>query len=363
MRRTSWSRRVALSALALTLAGPTGSTALAQPRGYVEPANMTELVAAAAKEGVFTLGAGAVYGGAAGAKAIQDAIEAKYHIKFTINYAPIAGGVQFEHQMMQEVQAGQPASSDIFFAVDSSVVAPFAQAVDWRKYVPDVPEDAMFYGRKAVALYADLRGYDYNTKLIPPSEVPKSFADLLNPKWKGKIATSPYQGNFINYAGLAEVLGHQGLLNFMNKFMTNVSGVMVCGEVDRVVSGEFAIFGIDCGDYEVHKRQRLGEPIGVIYPKEGTILTYLAPGIPLTAPHPNAARLFIAYLLTRDGQDLLWKIAASDDDKLPGSHYAQFVARLRRQGVKIIEGQTLDVTHPELIGYTREVSTIVNQGR
>ena len=353
-------RRFMLMALVLALVG---TPALAQPRGYVEPATMNELVAAAAREGTLTLAAGAVFGGAAGAKAIQDAIEAKYHITFTINYTLIAGGLQYEHQMIQEVQAGQPTTSDVFYSIDSSVEAPFAQVVDWRKYVPNVPADATFYGKRAVALYAELHGYDYNTKLIPPNAAPKSFADLLDPKWKGKIATSPYQGNFINYAGLPEVLGHAGLIAFMTKYMTNVSGIMTCGEIDRVVSGEFAIFGLDCGDYEVHKRQRLGESIGVIYPKEGTLLTYLDPGIPLTAPHPNAARLFIAFLLTRDGQDVLWKVAASDDDKLPGSHYAPVVARLRRQGVKIIDGQMLDAAHPELIGYSREVSAIVNQGR
>ena len=358
-----WLRFVTVAGLALALAGGRAPSALAQAAGYVEPANMTQLVAAAAKEGEVDLAAGAVYDGPEGAQIIQNAIDAKYHINLKVNFTLIAGGVQFEQQLMQEIQAGQPASSDIFFSVDTVTQAPYLQAVDWRKFVPDVPTNLMFYGNKAVGVYANLLGYDYNTKLIPPNDVPRSYSDLLEPQFKGRIATSPYQGSFLNFIGLPAVLGHQGMLDFTRKFMGQVSGVMTCGQIDRVVSGEFSIFGIDCGDYEVHKRQRKGEPIGMIYPKEGTVLTYVAPGISLTARHPNAARLFIAYLLTRDGQDLLWKIAAADDDKLPGSHYAVFVAGLRRQGVKIIEGQMLDVTHPELITYTRDISRIINQGR
>ena len=96
------------------------------------------------------------------------------------------------------------------------------------------------------------------------------------------------------------------MVKFYTALSANIGGLMTCGDTDRVVSGEFAFFGLDCGDQEVRLRQRKGEPIATFYPKEGTAIYAFSPGIPLTAAHPNAARLFIAYLLTPPGQKLLW---------------------------------------------------------
>jgi iron(III) transport system substrate-binding protein len=236
------------------------------------------------------------------------------------------------------------------------------QPVDYRKYIPDLPESVMYFNHHSAAVYASLQGYDYNTKLVPPNDVPKSFSDLLNPVWKGRIATSAYQGNFISYIGLPSVMGHQGMIDFITKFSSQVGGLFPCGEIDRVVSGEFWLFGVDCGDYEVRKRQRKGEPIAEMYPKEGTMMTYLDPSVPLTARHPAAARLFVTFLLTREGQDLLWNVAGTDNDRLPGSHMAPIIAQLRRQGVKFVDGMTT-AGLPEMSTYAKEISAIINQGR
>jgi ABC-type thiamine transport system substrate-binding protein len=329
---------------------------------YVEPANLNALVAAAAKEGTLDLAVGDSFGGATGAQIMQDHINKRYHINLVIHYSPINGGVPFVLQLLQEVRAGQTASSDVMFAATNSAVIPYVQQIDWRKFVPGLPESAMIYNEHAVKVLAALNAFSYNTKLVPADQVPKSFADLLNPRWKGKIATSPYQGSFMNYIGLPSVFGHQGMLDYVKKFAQQISGLMTCGGIDRVVSGEFTIFGLDCGDHEVRLRQRKGEPVASIYPKEGTQLNYVDPAIPNTAAHPNAARLFVAFMLTREGQDILWDQVGEDSDLIAGSHMGKFIADLRRGGVKIIEGVQgtgLDVGRPELLGYTKEINDII----
>jgi ABC-type Fe3+ transport system substrate-binding protein len=363
MSTRSFAHVARLLALAVVLACQNSWPAAAQSKAYVEPANMRDLVAAAAKEGTLNVAWGAVFGGADGARVIQDHINKQYHINLQIHYSPISGGVQFVQQLIQEVKAGQPASSDIVFSVYANTVVPYVQRVDYRKYLPGLPENVMVYDMHAVAASTALGAFDYNTKLIPPNEVPKSFADLLKPQFKGRLASSPYQGSFLNYIGLPEVFGHQGMLDYTNKFASQIGGLMVCGEIDRVVSGEFLIFGVDCGDYEVRKRQRKHEPIAAMYPREGTNVTYVAPGIPLTSAHPNAARLFIAYLLTPDGQNVLWDVAAADSDRIPGSHMTKVVGDLKHQGVKFVDGMARDLTHPELDGYEKEISKIINAGK
>lgn len=355
-------RAVALAgAVAVFAAAPVAGQGA--PRGYVEPANLHDLVAAAAKEGSLNLAVGASFGGADGARIIQEHIERRYHIAFAIHYSPIVSGVPFVQQLVQEVKAGQTASSDIAFTVTSAAEAPAFARIDWRKYVPNVPEAAMIYDKHAVEVLSTLHSFAYNTKLVPPNQVPRSFADLLKPQWKGKIATSSYQGTFLSYIGLPQVFGHQGMLDYVHKFGGQVAGLMVCGNTDRVVSGEFLIFGIDCGDHEVRKRQRAGQPIASIYPREGTLLSGVNPAVPLTSAHPNAARLFIAFLLTREGQDVLWDVTAEDSNLIPGSHMAKIIADAQHHGVKIIQGLGIDATHPELGTYAREIDEILSQGK
>ena len=79
----------------------------------------------------------------------------------------------------------------------------------------------------------------------------------------------PYQGVIGWYLGLPEVLGKDGMVKFYTALSANIGGLMTCGDSDRVVSGEFAFFGLDCGEQEVRLRQRKGEPIADFYPRKG----------------------------------------------------------------------------------------------
>ena len=316
---------------------------------------------AAAKEGTLNVAWGNIYGGGDGVKAIQDAIDKKYHIQLQIVYSNVANGAAFQNQVAQEVRVGQPASSDILFNIRDADLARWAMPVDYRKYVPALPDDVMYFEHRSVTLVSVLNAFEYDTRAIPKDRVPQSLADLLKPEWKGKLASSPYQGEFGAYLGLPEFLGHDAMIKFYTAFSAQLAGLITCGESDRVIGGEFQIFGLDCGDYEVRLKQRKNVPMGAIYPKEGTNLSTFSPGIPLTSQHPNAARLFIAYLLTRQGQDLLWQLMGCDNYKLAGSHVGQLVADLRRRGVKLIETYGMDVQHPELRDYAREINKIINQ--
>ena len=358
-------RRLALLLLVAAF-GPAQAIAQSSPPAYVEPPNLSALIAAAAKEGTLVLGVGSSFGGLAGAQLAQQRIEQLYHVKLDVRYSPVGSGGRFLLQLVQEVRAGQTASSDVLFTADNSTLAPVMQPVGWRKYVPTLPPEAILYDGRAVKVMTAIVGFDYNTKLVPPNRVPHSFLDLLQPEWKGKIATSPYQSTFMSYLGLPNVFGHERMLDYVKKFSAQVGGIMNCGDMDRIVSGEFAIFGLDCGDHEMRLRQRKGEPIAEMYPKEGTERNYTSPGVPLTAAHPNAARLFIVYLLSRQGQQDMWNLVGQDCDLLPGSQSAKVLVDLRRQHVNVVEGPegtALDVRYPQLDVYMREIAPIITQGK
>jgi iron(III) transport system substrate-binding protein len=352
---------IAVLALVLLLCAP---PARAQDAAHSpEPPNMAALVQAAAKEGTLDVAWGDVYGGAAGVKRAQDEINKNYHVNLQFKYSPVPNGAAFQNQVVQEIRAGQTSSTDIMFHIRDQNLAKSVIPVDYRKYVPDLPSSSMFYGNRSVILVSTILAEEYSTKDVPANKVPNSLAGLLAPEWKGKIATMPYQGVIGWYLGLNEVLGKDGMTKFYTALSPSIGGLMTCGDSDRVVSGEFAFFGLDCGEQEVRLRQRKGEPIGSFYPKEGTAIYAFSPGIPLTAAHPNAARLFIAYLLTPAGQKLLWDEFGCDNYQLPGSRMAPLIAAAKKKGVKFIDIYGLDVQHPELDDYQRIINTIVNQSK
>src|ERR1700744_876184 len=101
-----------------------------------EPPNLAALIKAAAKEGQLDVAWGDIYGGADGVKRAQDEINKKYHLDLVFKYSPVPNGAAFQNQVVQEVRAGQTASSDIMFHVRDQNVAKSVIAVDYRKYVP-----------------------------------------------------------------------------------------------------------------------------------------------------------------------------------------------------------------------------------
>jgi ABC-type Fe3+ transport system substrate-binding protein len=138
---------------------------------------------------------------------------------------------------------------------------------------------------------------------------------------------------------------------------------MRCGSDDRIASGEIPIFGVDCGDYAARMAQRAGQPLANFYPKEGAGLLFFAPGIPNTAAHPYAARLLLAFFLSKEGQKALWDVMGTDDYRLPGSHMSQVVGDAKKRGVKVIEAFGLDTTHPELLDYEKTIDDLVNKSQ
>lgn len=356
---------VAILGTAVFLAGPRPAIAQAAAT-KAEPATMAELVAAVKAEGgeLDVSWSQAVYGGAGGAQRFQDAIDKKYNANLKINYTPLAmPGIAYENQVIQEVKAGQRSSTDLLFAVNTTEMASGLRPIDYRPFVPDVPGTALYYNNRTVAVVSIVDGFIYNNKLIPSGKVPTSLADLLKPEWKGKIATPPYEGTNAAWLGLPDALGHERMLQFFTAFAKQLGGITACGQGQRVASSEFLLFGIDCGDTESRLFARQGMPLGEIYPKEAVGLSYYAVGIPLTAAHPYAALLLASYMVSRDGQALLWDVMAANNWKLPGSEMAPIVNALHDKGANLVEYYALDQKDPELFDYAKEINTLVNAPR
>jgi iron(III) transport system substrate-binding protein len=156
---------------------------------------------------------------------------------------------------------------------------------------------------------ATLSPIGYNTQLVKPEEVPKSFADLLDAKWKAKIvkAHPGYSGTIMTATfqiardidwDYLEKLGQQNVMQVQSA--TDPS--------KKLVSGERAI-SADGTEYNLILAKQAGSPIAVVYPSEGTPFVPGPSAVLAKAPHPNAARLFHIWSLSAEGQQFLHDIS------------------------------------------------------
>jgi iron(III) transport system substrate-binding protein len=145
----------------------------------------------------------------------------------------------------------------------------------------------------------------YNTKLVKPEDAPRSFADLLDKKWTDKIvkARPGYSGTIMTVTfELSRYLGWEYLKKLgQQRVMQVQSGT---DPPKKVAQGERPI-AADGDEYFTLQIRDQGGPIEPVYPTEGTPSIPSGAGVIVDAPHPNAARLFVSWLFSRDGQQLL----------------------------------------------------------
>jgi iron(III) transport system substrate-binding protein len=142
----------------------------------------------------------------------------------------------------------------------------------------------------------------YNTNLVKPEDAPKSFADLLDPKWAGKMVKAHPA-----YSGTIMTATFQMVREFGWEYFEKLSKqrvMQVQSSTDppkKLALGERAVMA-DGNEYNVVLLKEAGQPVEPVYPTEGSPTIAGPTGIFASAPHPNAAKLFQAWLHTRETQ-------------------------------------------------------------
>src|SRR4051795_3996947 len=142
----------------------------------------------------------------------------------------------------------------------------------------------------------------YNTKLVKAEDAPASFKDLLDPRWAGKMVKGhpAYSGTIMTTTfQLVRELGWDYVEKLSKQRVMQVQSST--DPPKKLALGERAVMA-DGNEYNVVLLKEAGQPVEPIYPIEGTPTISGPTGIFATAPHPNAARLFQAWLHTRETQ-------------------------------------------------------------
>jgi iron(III) transport system substrate-binding protein len=210
---------------------------------------------------------------------------------------------------------GQEYSSNIH-AVDVVNSSDAAHFIVWKRdgvLAPYVPEDvAKFYPpehRDADGLFASWRIFlsiiAYNTNLVKAEDAPKSFADLLNPKWKNKIvkAHPGYSGTIMT--ATYQLQRELGWDFFEQLAKQNIMQVQSAADPPKKLDlGERAIMA-DGNEYNILQFREAGRPVEPVYATEGSPMIIGPNGIFKGAPNPNAARLFQSFCFSREAQQLI----------------------------------------------------------
>jgi iron(III) transport system substrate-binding protein len=224
-------------------------------------------------------------------------------------------GAERQFQRLAQEYAARINAADI---INSSDAAHF---VSWKRsgwLAPYVPEEVAQHfpaeHRDPDGMFATARFYvvslGYNTDLVKPEDAPKSFMDLLHPKWMNKIvkAHPAYSGTIMTSTfQVARELGWEYFEKLAKQKVLQVQSSV--DPPNKLALGERHVMA-DGNDFNMIQHKEGGKPVELVYPAEGAPLIVCPNGVLKTAPNPNAARLFQSYLFSREGQQLLCDFAA-----------------------------------------------------
>ncbi|MBI2090242.1 MAG: ABC transporter substrate-binding protein [Deltaproteobacteria bacterium] len=343
------------------------------PRQGAVAATLDQVIQGAKKEGVIRGQWGqTTAGGSQGFAEFLAGVNKKYGLNLKGQFTPGPDMQRIMLRIIQEEAAGQPASTDVYLGNSQAMLdgskAKVLVPMEWAKIIDrPLPSGGPGYpimpGGLGVAYGTPVVGIEYNSKLVKGDDIPRRLEDLLKPKWKGKIASTPYAAGLREFA-MPDLLGREYMVDFTKKLSKQIGGLLRCGESERITSGEFVMLALTCGGNDVVTMEKMGAPIGHATVAEGTILHSRYVAVPKNSRAPNAGALFAAYLFTPEGQALMWKHDGMDLYLFPEANMKKEVDKVRAVGGKVVVNspQWLD----SLKGYAemqKELEKILREGR
>jgi iron(III) transport system substrate-binding protein len=183
------------------------------------------------------------------------------------------------------------------------------------------------------AFYVNPEVTAYNTKMIAPANTPKTYGDLLEPRWNGQLAFEQtaieWFSTLLRYWGEDKGLAFMRRLAAQNLKILNGNTLLT----QLVAAGEHAA-AVSLNGPRVELTKRRGAPIDWVA-LDPTVVDVVVLGIGANAPHPNAAKLYLNFVLSKEVQEGLLeeqfvKPSGRTDVK------SAFMAKIRNAKVQMI---------------------------
>ncbi|MBP1888100.1 ABC transporter substrate-binding protein [Sinorhizobium mexicanum] len=305
-----------------------GAIVLVSLAGSVANAQDSDLVAAAEAEGKLVW-----YTTVNVRQFVRPMVEA-FENRYKITVEFVSGGSRdVATRLTNEAQAGKVYGDVWDGSTAFSTLGPAGLAEPYKVAAwADFPEALKDKEGRWTAQYIQVITAAVNTDLVPAADIPKTYEDLLDPKWKGKMAwnadggpTSPegFIGNILISMGEEKGMGY--LRKLADQDVANVAANQRA-ILDQTINGEYAI-SILTENHHASISAAKGAPVKWV-PIEPAIMSFSRVGIVKGAPHPNAAKLFLEFLLSEEGQAIYReadylpanpKVAAKEPGLRPGA--------------------------------------------
>ena len=307
--RMNTSFRLTAFAVTTALVSAFGGATYAQeiPAGY--PADYADLIAKAKEEGTVSIYTST---DAAQSQKLQDGFTKKYGIKIAYNDLGTNGTY---NQVISEAAAGQT-TADVVWSSAMDLQMTLVQDGYASEYASPEASNVPVWANYQSTLYAttvEPIGAIYNTKALSEDQLPKTYADMIaflkdnKATLQGKVATFDPEksgSGFLHHSNdarnrddfwdLAKAMGENGA-----KIYSSSGGMK-----ETVVSGENVIAINIIGSYALDWVKE-SPNLGVHFASDYTPAFSRLALITKDAPHPNAAKLFVDYMLSAEGQSLL----------------------------------------------------------
>ncbi len=231
----------------------------------------------------------------------------------------ISGGFSnvLDSKIDQQMKAGK-------MEVDMAILQTVHDYVDWNaqgqlmKFAPDGADkiDPRFRDPDGVMVTTSvvLLSYAYNTQMVPAADVPKSALDFLKPAFKGKAVTAYPADDDATMFVFYDIVKTHGW-DYMAKYMANkptfIQGHL--GVLRAVADGQMAVT-FDSTSSTTGVLKKAGKPIAFAFPATEVMPVFFTTGaIFKGAPHPNAAKLFLSFLMSKDEQAKVGTFSARTD--------------------------------------------------
>ncbi len=297
------------------------------------------IIDGARQEGRLSIVAGESILGGANARLIE-AFNKYYGLSIDVRFTPGPPVPAMVATVIQQTQAHKPAATDVIIGFSNHMFdlinADAIEKADWQDWAPNLKGPGLVSPEgEAVPVQSGTPGIAYNTTVFRGDDIPTKFQDLLNPKLKGRIATTPY-ASYLDRLALPEMWGREKTFDFAHKLSDQVSGLIRSNELTRLASGEFDVFGLTCTQTDPLVVAAKGAPVGFTLASDAAMIMLLYQAVPVTAAHPNAAKLWINFMSSPEGQKLLYEVSFADLSLIPGSQTAKSIAAVEAKGAKFM---------------------------
>jgi iron(III) transport system substrate-binding protein len=279
------------------------------------------------------------------AAAVCGGFEKKYP-GIKCNYIRTTAQVAYQ-RLAQDQKAGLAVAS-VIGSTDASHFGRMKQDGWLLKYRPkslgELIESAVPYNDPDDLFFITAAGLvviTYNTSVVKEAEAPKRWTDLLEPRWKGKVSIG--HPGFSGYVGtwvvqMRKLYGWDYFKKLeLNKprigRSINDTVTMLNAKESWVAAGPSAT--------TLQSRDK-GNPLALVYPEDGALLMISPSGILKNAPAPNAGKLFVEYLFSKECNEIMVKLREESINKhvkvLPGAKSLATVKTIRPSYEEIEKG-------------------------